>query len=187
MKTSGILILFLFFSFTGMSQSIIQIAPGITLGNYIGADFRVNWRHNDELSFEIGVNSLTRKYRSAGARDNIFGKPKYARQSISALELLVGKIIPQDIEKYSKLNLKAGIVLSKVVTPIEWEWNGAGYFFGWYGMRYNTQNTLGLLLEPSVEIPVSTHTGISFTPFVLLTKPSVAFGFRIHLLFGWQL
>lgn len=179
--------LFLFSINSDFAQTSGQIAFGANLGNYVGADFRINLQTRDKLSFGLGICGVSRNYTGIGTRPNHSGRTKYVRQRVRSLEFLVGKIIPQDIKKRSKLNIKAGIVLSKIITPNRWESKRISFFPTIYSMSYSVQNTIGIILEPSMEMFVSKHRLISLAPFVFLTGPVSAFGFNVQLIFGREL
>jgi len=104
---------------------------------------------------------------------------------INTREILLGKI--KRLHKHLRVNIKAGISFNYFTTLTSFTKHSTGS--GWlssYNYKYNKKEemNIGLVVNPSIELPVFRTFGFSLAPYVNINSKKVVYGGQFEVIFG---
>jgi len=163
----------------------------ITVGNYLGVDVHANYVLKEKYSFKIGYSAFFRKAKSAPEYYNsgligllTFGLANPYDQ-MENFQILAGRIYPLNRKGTIRVNLSLGLGFTIIREPTNWEPLGGSLFIAPnYSYDYNEYNTLGIIINPKIEFPITRFYGLSLSPMIQINKDRTYIGIGIGQMIG---
>ena len=106
---------------------------------------------------------------------------------LRSYEFLVGRQVNTGV-KWIRLNLKAGLISSRITEVANWTKETQFTTLGSYEQyNYDLEHHygLGLVLKPAVEFPFSRFAGLSVSPYLVLNDRTSAYGAQLSISLGY--
>lgn len=175
-----------------VSKNNIYLSQEFNLGNFVGLNIGLNYDFNDKQTVRASYDS---NYRLPDSRPQ-----DYSQSYLKAL--IRGKEIPYDrMDTYQlafghiynlrydgsiRIKLSFGIGYSVITEPTDWESIEDGTRLkGNYSWENKKRNMTSLIINPKLELPLSTYYGVSISPVLQINKEifyyGLSFGHMINI------
>jgi hypothetical protein len=178
-------------SLTGRTQTLQNHALYITSGlnttseNYTGASGSLQYMYKEKFALKYGSSSNSRVSETS-PRDysgGLFsvGKPK---ERFSFEYITLGRVLKVKGFHLVRLNLAVGVarITEKKIT--EWESVDGGLFGPNYIPTTNLTESTGIIVNPTLELPLGRGIGFSISPYALFSNKFQSAGCSFNLMFG---
>lgn len=163
------------------------------LGNYYGGGITFDLIHKNKYSFGIGFYEHVKKpddlptdYKNGALSLLTMGKG-VARDNLQAVSLTIGRVFLSKSNSGIRYNLKAGVTYSVSKTPDNWvkQNEGGGLLFVEnYSYKYEKYREIGILINPTIDIPLFKFLGFSVGPYSFLNLKTISYGIELTTLIG---
>ncbi len=169
----------------------VYFSNELLLGNYgLGVDFNLNYITDNLYSFRIGVSGVTRWAKSTP--DDYYGGiggllvGSYPNEQMGSLQMQVGKVFNLVKSRKVRVNLSAGLALSRYRRPSNWvkDYNYNAPLAPNYNWNYQFFNTVSFVLNPRIEFPFGRIYGLNVSPLILVNPHTIYYGIGIGHLIG---
>lgn len=187
----AILILSLVISLTGQGQFFQNHALYLTSGlnsasnNYSGSSGSLQYVYKEKYALKYGTSSnmrvsetLPRDY-SGGLFS--FGKPK---DRLFFEYVTIGRVLKLKSTPLIRLNLAIGVARIQEKTITEWESTYGGLFGANYIPKSNLTKSTGIMLNPSLELPLGRGIGFSISSYAIFSNKLESAGCSFNLMIG---
>lgn len=194
-KIIGCLVLLLFlapFSF-GQKKDNYLIYSSLkgNVGNYYGAGVTLDLVRSNNYSLGIGFFEQEKKPSNRpsdyekGVLTLLTMGGGIARDNLQSVSLTAGRIFLSKSNSLIRYHLKAGLIYSFGKMPTNWvKLDNALFTFENYSYDYEKYQEIGVLVNPTIDIPVFKYLGFSMGPYALLNQNTVSYGIEITTLIG---
>lgn len=151
------------------------------LGNYLGINLNLNYVYQEKYSVQAGYSGNVRLSRSrpedyhSGIGGLISLGLSNPYDVLENYQVNLGKIYPLNNNGTIRLNLLAGVGLTTIREPANWEpftaVLGSNYTFA-----YEKYRTLSLIINPKIEFPLTRFFGLTVSPLIQLSKNRSFYG-----------
>ncbi len=175
----------------------IYIDLGVPVAsNYSGSviDADLNYIYKQKYTFEFGFSFLYRESESQPEDYNydpfidLWPTEQSPFDQIYSFKLLTGRLIKTK-SKLVRFNLKGGLSYSRFIKVTSWEKVTRSGFFGSsyedYDYELEKLEGFGLVIEPSIEFPLTRVVGLSVSPFAYLSNQASAYGLNLEIMLGY--
>lgn len=183
----GIVVVLLMFIQYGYAQEVnsLYLSSSFELGNYVGMDGNINFISKNKLSVSAGGGWML--YESENYPEDIDNDDDLGFSGTNGsayVYLTAGKIIPFKNSNRVRLNLSGG--LNMMWSQIEenyvrGEQTDKGYY---YQYDRNNDQTVGLILNPRLEISLFSTVGLHISSKVIFNKKRSFYGVGLGLMLG---
>lgn len=163
------------------------------LGNYYGGGITLDLIHKNKYSFGVGfyehvkkTGNLPSDYKKGVLSLLTLGEG-VARDNIQSLSLTLGRVFLSKSNSGIRYNLKAGVTYSVSKTPSNWiKLNEGGGLFSMenYSYNYKKYREIGILINPTIDIPLFKFLGFSVGPYSFLNLKTISCGIELTTLIG---
>tara|TARA_R110002020_G_scaffold37072_1_gene111729 strand:+ start:2590 stop:3243 length:654 start_codon:yes stop_codon:yes gene_type:complete len=182
----------------GLSSAYAQFAESnglyltteVGIGNYFGLDMNLNYVLKEKYAFKIGYSGHIRNPHSIPEdySSGILGLLLLGLNGpfdyMTNYQLAVGKIYKLNDKGTIRINLNLGVGYMGIREPKNWtriDGFSVGSDYSWeYGRYY----TVGLIINPKIELPFTSTVGITISPMVQINKDRAYFGLGIGQMIG---
>ena len=191
MKKVVIIVIALLYSCGAYCQSnnaFIYGETGIGYGSHFSVKAAVNSIFDSNRIISVGyyLNARPAPGVPSDYYGGIFGsKPQ---QTLNMLVLMYGEVFFDKNHFKVRYTLKGGIALGNAKTPTNYTSNNLGtYIYNLgpdYNYSYHTVFNYGIVLNPTIELPISRGFGFSFGAFSIINPISSSVGLEANMLIG---
>ena len=152
-------------------------------GNYASANMALNVfvARDNILSLQYAYGSHIAPNVPSDYNGGLLGSAP--EQSITSLGLCYGKVIRSG-SPYVRYTIKGGISAGYLHTPTNFQADNSGWFGANYNYATRNQFLAGLVLNPSVEFPLTRHFGFTLGGYANINAWSSVFCIRGGIIFG---
>ncbi|MDO3695851.1 hypothetical protein QVZ41_13455 [Wenyingzhuangia sp. chi5] len=182
-----IVIVLLMFIKYGYAQEVnsLYLSSALELGNYIGMDGNITFISKNKLSVSVGAGWML--HEAENYPDDIDDSDDIGFSGIDGSAytyLTAGKIVQFKKSNRIRLNLSGGLVM--MWSDIEENYvrgqqTDHGYY---YDYDRNSYQTIGLILNPRLEISVFSMVGLHISPKVILNQKKSFYGIGFGFMLG---
>jgi len=195
MKTL-ILYLLLITTLSGTSQisKNHSIYGGVkyNMGNYSGGGMDINYIYKQKYTAQLQFINNTRPAVQLPSNyypaETFFGKRSNPVEKIAIYSLLVGRIYTLDKSTSLRINFRLGASYNTFSIPDNFTPNEYSYSIFSHPSNYKytsrSVNNIGLILRPSLELPLSRSFGITLSPNININNEQTSIGGQLGIIFG---
>jgi len=189
-----VIILFLSNSSKGQTKDnyLIYSSVGGTIGNYIGGGITLDVIRNNKYSLGMGYFEQEKKPGNLPSdyEKGIFSLFTFGlngvRDNIKTASFTLGRIFYNKSNVRIRYNIKAGITYSAIKTPTNWVWHNYGLLsLENYTYDYKKNHVIGVLINPTIEVPLLKFLGFSAGPYVFMNPKAISYGIELTTLIGY--
>lgn len=162
------------------------------IGNFIGGGITLDVIRNNKYSFGIGYYEHEKK---PGNRPPDYQKGILslltlglggARDNIQSASFTLGKVFYSKSNSAIRYNIKAGLTYSVLKRPTNWV-KLDDVLFSTENYLYNYEKFYepGILINPTIELPLLKFLGFATGPYVLLNKKTISYGLELTYMIGY--
>ena len=109
-----------------------------------------------------------------------------ARDNLRTVSFTFGKVFYSKLNSAIRYNIKAGLTYSVVKRPTNWVKLNNG-LFSWENYSYNYEkfHEPGILINPTIEVPLLKFLGFSAGPYVFMNQKTISYGIELTTLIGY--
>jgi hypothetical protein len=171
-------------------NNAIYTSGELNLGNYIGLDANLNYVYKEEYAFKFGYTINVRKAKSRPedyspglARLLLLGLTNPYDQ-LQSYHIGVGKIYKLNYSGTIRLNASVGLGYMVIREPVNWERADNGFLAENYRWEYSKYGTVGLIINPKIELPFTWIYGLTISPMVQINKDRIYYGIGFGNMIG---
>lgn len=162
------------------------------LGNYYGGGITLDLIHKNKYSFGIGFYEHVKKpgdlppdYKK-GVLSLLTMGESVARDNMQSASLTLGRIFFSKSNPGIRYNIKAGVTYSVLKTPENWVKLNEGGLLSLenYSYTYKKYYEFGILINPTIDIPILRFLGFSVGPYSFLNLKTISYGIELTTLIG---
>ncbi|MGY5355034.1 hypothetical protein [Wenyingzhuangia sp. IMCC45467] len=171
----------------GYAQEVnsLYLSSALELGNYAGMDGNLTFISKNKLSVSAGAGWML--YENENYPNDIDDSDKIGFGGVDGsvyAYLTAGKIVQFKKSNRVRLNLSGGLVMmwSDIEENyIRGQQTDRGYY---YDYDINSYQTIGLILNPRLEISIFSMVGLYISPKVILSQKKSFYGVGLGYMFG---
>ena len=187
-----IIILFsLVVSLSGQAQLFqnhaLKVTSGLNIatGDYLGTSGSLQYVYKEKFALKYGSSSNMRVAETL--------PPNYSRglfslsrpkDRLSFQYFTLGRVLKFKDFHFVRLNLAVGVARIKEKKVTEWESTYGGLFEANYIPKSSLAESTGIILNPSLELPLGRGVGISISPYAVFSNKLQSVGCSFNLMFG---
>lgn len=159
-------------------------------GNYYGLNLNANYVREEKYSFQVGYSANLRlarerpdNYSSGLVGIMLFGLTTPIDQ-VQNFQVLSGRIFLLNPKGTIRVNLLAGVALSIIREPKNWEYTNSWLLVPNYTFDYGSHSTLSFIVNPKIEFPFTRYYGFTLSPVIHINKDRNFYGIGIGHMAG---
>ena len=174
-----------------LKEHLINIDAGVTVGNYLGGGFHLNYIYKQKLSFQLGFSEYERKDPSRpddynGGLVSLFSfGENNPKDKLKSLSFLGGLVLPYKGNQKVRWNLRAGMTYSWHEVPINYKQIDTGLLGINYSFEYDKSETLGIIIKPELEVAFSRYFGTGLAALVSYNDQTFIVGVELIFKLGF--
>ena len=174
-------------------ESTYYFSDGLSLGNYLGVDFSLNYVIKQNYAVRFGFSGNIRKPESqpedySGGLNGLFSAgASNPYDHFLSYHLDFGKIYDLNAKGTIRANISVGLGYMIIKEPANWQHNASESVIDFsenYSYSYRSYSTIGVVINPKLELPFSKYFGISVSPVVQLNKDRIYYGIGLGTMLG---
>ena len=161
------------------------------VGNYYGAGITLDLVRSNNYSLGIGYYEQEKKpaNRPSDYSKGLFSIYTFglgvARDNLQAVSLTGGKVFLSKSNSKIRYHLKGGLIYSFGKIPTNWvKLEDVLFSFENYTYEYEKYREIGILINPTIDIPVFKYLGFSAGPYALMNQKTISYGIELTSLIG---
>jgi hypothetical protein len=173
-----------------VEDNAIYVTSELNLGNYVGFDINMNYAYQEKYSLKIGVTGNIRKPKS---------QPEDYTSGVSGLflvglfnpydqfvnyQLSFGRMYVLDRSGTVRANISIGIGYTTIIEPENWEKFEGALLSDNYTWNYSKYNTISLIINPKLELPLLYLYGLTVSPMLQISKNRTYVGIGLGQMLG---
>lgn len=194
-KLIGCLVVLLFLSPFSFGQKkdnyLIYSSLKGNIGNYYGAGITLDLVRSNNYSLGIGYYEQEKRpaNRPSDYEHGLLSLftlgQGVARDNLQALSFTGGKVFFSKSNSKIRYHLKGGFIYSFGKTPTNWvKLEDVLFSFENYSYDYENYQEIGVLVNPTIDLPVFKYLGFSAGPYALMNQKTLSYGIEITTLIG---
>jgi hypothetical protein len=173
-----------------VEDNAIYVTSELNFGNYVGFDINMNYAYQEKYSLKIGVTGNFRKPKS---------QPEDYTSGVSGLflvglfnpydqfvnyQLSFGRMYVLDRSGTVRANISIGIGYTTIIEPENWEKFEGALLSDNYTWNYSKYNTISLIINPKLELPLLYLYGLTVSPMLQISKNRTYVGIGLGQMLG---
>jgi len=171
---------------------LIYSSLKVTVGNYIGGGISLDVIRNNKYSLGIGFYEQEKKpgNRPPDYQKGILSLLTFglggARDNIQSASFTLGKVFYSKTNSAIRYHIKAGLTYSVVKRPTNWvKLEDVLFSMENYLYDYEKFYEPGILINPTIEVPLLKFLGFATGPYVLLNQKTISYGLELTYMIGY--
>lgn len=174
-----------------VSRNNIYLSQELNLGNYLGLNLGANYDFNKKQTVKVAYDV---NYRIPESRPDDFSQGfvkalirgnDIPMERMETYQLSFGHIYNLRHDGSIRLKLSFGVGYSVIREPDDWqiaEEPSAAY--GNYVWEYSKRNMTSLIVNPKIEVPLTSEYGVTFSPVVQVNNEIIYYGISFGQIIG---
>jgi hypothetical protein len=171
-------------------NNFIYSTGELNLGNYIGLDLNVNYVLKKKYAIKLGYTGNIRKPKSqpdnysSGLKGLLLLGLSNPYDHFINYHISFGKLYKLNKSGTIRANLLLGLGYTTIKEPENWKFIDKAFFTENYDWNYKKHNTISVIINPTIEFPISRFYGFTISPTLQFNKYRTYFGIGIGQMIG---
>lgn len=175
------------------TKDTYYLSNELSLGNYFGVDYNLNYVFKNKYSLKIGFSGNIRKPKSqpkdysAGLNGLFSVGTENPYDHLLNYKIDFGKIYNLNPQETIRMNFSFGIGYTIIKEPNNWQFIESDAVINLaenYTYSYRNYSTLSFIINPKIEFPFTRFYGLTISPMVQISKDRTYFGIGIGQMIG---
>ncbi len=164
----------------------------LSLGNYVGIDFNMNYILKEKFSFSLGYNT---NFRRSQSKPSNYSPGLFQLLSLGlsspydfqeSFQLGIGRIIKLNKSGTTRVNLIIGIAATRLKEAGNWAaLKNRPIIDSNYSWNYVRSSTPSFIFNPKFEFPFSNSIGLTLSPKIVINDNSAYYGLGVGGMIGF--